>query len=85
MDPPLFLSPPSLTIFFVLYPHFFCPPPQKKKKNPQLFLDPKKTKKIWTPLKKSRIRVTLNLSINPDSSTDTTLGWTKNTQKKPKK
>ena len=34
--------------------------------------------------KKSRIRETLNLSTDADRSTDTTVGWTKNTQK-PKK
>ena len=34
--------------------------------------------------KKSRIRETLNLSTDADTSTDTTVGWTKNTQK-PKK
>ena len=33
--------------------------------------------------KKSRIRETKHLSTNADSSTDTTVGWTKNT-KKPK-
>ena len=32
-------------------------------------------------LKKSRIRETKHLSTNADSSTDTTLGWIKNTQK----
>ena len=31
--------------------------------------------------KKSRIRETKNLSTDADSSTDTTVGWTKNTQK----
>ena len=31
--------------------------------------------------RKSRIRETKNLSIDADSSTDTTVGWTKNTQK----
>ena len=31
--------------------------------------------------KKSRIRETKHLSTNADSSTDTTVGWTKNTQK----
>ena len=31
--------------------------------------------------KKSCIRETLNLSTDADSSTDTTVGWTKNTQK----
>ena len=31
--------------------------------------------------KKSRIRETKNLSTNVDSSTNTTVGWTKNTQK----
>jgi hypothetical protein len=35
-------------------------------------------------IEKSRIRETLNLLTNVDSSTDTTVGWTKNTQK-PKK
>ena len=39
---------------------------------------------------KSRIRETKHLSTDADSSTDTTVGWTKNTQKpkffeKPKK
>ena len=34
--------------------------------------------------KKSRIRETKHLSTDADSSTDTTVGWTKNTQK-PKK
>ena len=32
-------------------------------------------------LKKSRIRETKNLSTDADSSTDTTVGWTKNSQK----
>ena len=36
-------------------------------------------------LKKSCIRETLNLSTNADSSTDTTVGLTKNTQKPKKK
>ena len=31
--------------------------------------------------KKSRIRETKHLLTNADSSTDTTVGWTKNTQK----
>ena len=31
--------------------------------------------------KKSGIRETSNLSTDADSSTDTTVGWTKNTQK----
>ena len=31
--------------------------------------------------KKSRIRETRHLSTDADSSTDTTVGWTKNTQK----
>ena len=31
-------------------------------------------------LKKSRIRETKNLSTDADSSTDTTVGWTKNTK-----
>ena len=34
---------------------------------------------------KSRIRETSNLSTNADSSTDATVGWTKNTQKPKKK
>ena len=34
---------------------------------------------------KSRIRETSNLSTDADSSTDTTVGWTKNTQKPKKK
>ena len=36
---------------------------------------------IDTVLKKSRILETKNLSTDADSSTDTTVGWTKNTQK----
>ena len=36
------------------------------------------------PSKKYRIRETSNLSTDADSSTNTTVGWTKNTQK-PKK
>ena len=32
-------------------------------------------------IKKSRVRETLNLLTDADSSTDTTVGWTKNTQK----
>ena len=32
-------------------------------------------------LEKSRIRETKHLSTDADSSTDTTVGWTKNTQK----
>ena len=32
-------------------------------------------------IKKSRIRETKHLSTDADSSTDTTVGWTKNTQK----
>ena len=35
-------------------------------------------------LKKSRIRETKHLSTFADSSTDTTVGWTKNTQKRKK-
>ena len=35
--------------------------------------------------KKSRLQETLNLSIDADSSTDTTVGWTKNAQKNKKK
>ena len=31
--------------------------------------------------KKSRIRETKNLSTDADSTTDTTVGWTKNTRK----
>jgi hypothetical protein len=34
-----------------------------------------------TNTKKSRIRETKHLSTDADSSTDTTVGWTKNTQK----
>ena len=37
---------------------------------------------LWTILTtKSRIRETKHLSTDADSSTDTTVGWTKNTQK----
>ena len=43
-----------------------------------------KTKYSKEKEKKSRIRETLNFSTDADSSTDTTEGWTKNTQK-PKK
>ena len=32
-------------------------------------------------LEKSHVRETKHLSTNADSSTDTTVGWTKNTQK----
>ena len=39
---------------------------------------------LGKPSQKSRIRETLNLSTDEDSSTDATVGWTKNTQK-PKK
>ena len=39
-----------------------------------------KEKKAVRP-KKSRIRETKHLSTDADSSTDTTVGWTKNTQK----
>ena len=35
-----------------------------------------------TKMKKSRIRETKHLSTDTDSSTDTTVGWTKNTQQK---
>ena len=35
-------------------------------------------------LKKTRIRETEHLSTNADRSTDTTVGWTKNTQKRKK-
>ena len=35
----------------------------------------------WKVSQKSRIRETKHLSTDADSSTDTTLGWTKNTQK----
>ena len=35
--------------------------------------------------KKSRIRGKSNLSTDADSSTDTTVGWTKNTEKPKKK
>ena len=39
-------------------------------------------KKLIMPFKKkSRIRETKNLSTDADSSTDTTVGWAKNTQK----
>jgi hypothetical protein len=38
---------------------------------------------IWK--KKSRIRETSNHSTDADSSTDATVGWTKNTQKPKKK
>ena len=34
----------------------------------------------WILLEKSRIRETKHLSTDADSSTDTTVGWTKNTQ-----
>ena len=37
--------------------------------------------KYLTKQKKSRIRETKHLSTDADSSTDTTVGWTKNTQK----
>ena len=39
--------------------------------------------KCWNILfgKKSRIRETKNLSTDADSSTDTTVGWTKNSRK----
>ena len=40
--------------------------------------------KVYLCKKKSRFRETLNLLTDADSSTDTTVGWTKNTQK-PKK
>ena len=36
------------------------------------------------PFKKSRMRETSNLSTDADSSADTTVGWTKNTQKQKK-
>ena len=36
-------------------------------------------------MKKSLVRETSNLSTNADSSTDPTVGWTKNTQKTKKK
>ena len=36
---------------------------------------------IHTCMKKSRIRETKHLSTDADSSTDTTVGWTKNTRK----
>ena len=37
---------------------------------------------VWnTNVEKSRIRETKHLSTDADSSTDTTVGWTKNTQK----
>ena len=36
-------------------------------------------------VEKSRIRETSNLSTDADSSTDATVGWTKNTQKPKKK
>ena len=36
---------------------------------------------VTTLSKKSRIRETKHLSTDADSSTDTTVGWTKNTQK----
>ena len=36
---------------------------------------------FWDIHEKSRIRETKHLSTDADSSTDTTVGWTKNTQK----
>ena len=51
-----------------------------QKNNEFAFKHIKKDKHI----EKSRKRETLNLSTDADSSTDTTVGWTKNTQK-PKK
>ena len=41
----------------------------------------KKTKMQAHKKKKTRIRETKHLSTNADSSTNTTVGWTKNTQK----
>ena len=45
----------------------------------------KKKRSIFTsylgPMQKSCIRETKHLSTDADSSTDTTVGWTKNTQK----
>ena len=41
----------------------------------------KKVMKLKKVLKKSRIRVTKHLSTDADSSTDTTVGWTKNSRK----
>ena len=51
----------------------------KDNKNHAIFLDIK----ILQPLgqKKSRLRETKHLLTDVDSSTDTTVGWTKNTQK----
>ena len=47
--------------------------------NLSIFL--RENKFIENPLNKSCIRETKNLSTNADNSTDTTVGWTKNTQK----
>ena len=47
---------------------------------------PKKKVRFWRILikKKSRLRETSNLSTDADSSTNTTVGWTKNTQNQKK-
>ena len=62
---------------------------EKSCKIPCIFRGPYNNKlylvaKLWEKKKKSRIRETKHLSTDADSSTDTTVGWTKKT-KKPKK
>ena len=44
-------------------------------------ITPKVIKYVWIMAQKSRLRETKHLSTDGDSSTDTTVGWTKNTQK----
>ena len=43
---------------------------------------PRSEQEVETSKQKSRIRETKHLSTDADSSTDTTVGWTKNTQKR---
>ena len=47
----------------------------------KVLLGEEKEEKNCDDEKKSRIRETKHLSTDADSSTDTTVGWTKNTQK----
>ena len=54
---------------------------EKERKEKQQHWEPGKWTGYGGEGEKSRIRETKHLSTDADSSTDTTLGWTKNTQK----
>ena len=68
------VAQPTVSILTILHVYLdLAPPCQKKSEISQPPLPPRQ--------KKSRIRETKHLSTDADSSTDTTVGWTKNTQK----